>query len=66
MNQHLIHGGNPRCLDHDPARKELFVSKCDDSSLTQRWLLEKINESALANWDKAGVDAVDEDEQNSN
>ena len=35
-NQWLVHGGNPRCLDANPATKELFVSKCDRASLTQR------------------------------
>lgn len=47
----LIHGGNPRCLDCNLETKELFVTKCDKSSKTQRWKIEKINEKQLANWD---------------
>ena len=57
--EHLIHGGNPRCLDHDPARRELYVSACDDSSLTQRWTFERFNRTALLNWDAVGVNTHD-------
>lgn len=56
--KHLIHGGNPRCLDCDPARKELFVASCNDDSETQRWIFEKFNETALLRWNSAGIDEV--------
>lgn len=57
VSEHLIHGGNPRCLDHDPERKELFVARCDGSSPTQRWTFQHFNETALSNWDRLGVGA---------
>ena len=38
--QWLIHGGNQRCLDCDPSTRQLYVSKCDPDSETQRWIFE--------------------------
>ena len=58
ITQHLIHGGNPRCLDCDPARRELFVAACNDDSLTQRWAFERFNETALLRWNEAGIDEI--------
>lgn len=58
MTQHLIHGGNPRCLDCDPGRKELYVAACNDQSPTQRWVIERFNQTALNNWANAGIDEV--------
>ncbi|XP_046647991.1 putative polypeptide N-acetylgalactosaminyltransferase 10 [Daphnia pulicaria] len=54
----LIHGGNPRCLDCDPGRKELFVATCNSESPTQRWTFERFNQTALLRWNKAGIDEV--------
>lgn len=56
VKQHLIHGGNPRCLDCDPGRKELYVSTCNDKSPTQRWVIEHFNKTALDNWKSSGID----------
>ena len=50
-NNWLVHGGNPRCLDCNPGTKELFVSKCDKNSKTQKWDVENINLEQLAIWD---------------
>jgi len=50
-NQWLVHGGNPRCLDCNPGTKELYVSKCDKKSPTQKWQVENINLEQLAIWD---------------
>lgn len=51
----LIHGSNnPRCLDADVERKKVFVAKCDSSSLTQIWKIEKINIKSMNNWEKIG------------
>jgi len=47
----IVHGENPRCLDSNPELKELFVSKCDESSETQKWIVENINLDQLKNWD---------------
>lgn len=51
--QWVVHGGNPRCLDCDPGEKKVFVSKCDDGSVTQRWRFEVVNLTAIANWENA-------------
>ncbi|KAG1687667.1 putative polypeptide N-acetylgalactosaminyltransferase 10 [Nymphon striatum] len=48
----LYHKVSNLCLDCDPGRKELFMSKCSDFSSTQKWLYEKVNKTALANYDK--------------
>jgi len=53
-NQWIMQGSNPhdkRCLDSNPESKELFVSKCDLSSETQRWLVENVDHAQLKNWD---------------
>jgi len=50
-NGWLVHGGNPRCLDCNPGTKELFVSKCDKNSPTQKWEVENINQEQLALWE---------------
>ncbi|KAG8221857.1 hypothetical protein J437_LFUL003233 [Ladona fulva] len=50
----LIHGGNPRCLDCNPGNKEIFVTKCDPSSNTQKWLFENVDLKALAQWNNLG------------
>lgn len=50
-NQWLVHGGNPRCLDCNPGTKELFVTKCDRKSKTQRWKIENIDTEQLKMWD---------------
>jgi len=47
----ILHGGNPRCLDCNPATKELYVSKCDKNSETQRWDIENVDFKALAKWE---------------
>jgi len=57
-NQWLVHGGNPRCLDANPATKELFVSKCDRASLTQRWKIENIDLKQLKKWDDPTKDLL--------
>lgn len=50
-NQWLVHGGNPRCLDCNPGTGELFVTKCDRESKSQRWKIENIDLKQLEKWD---------------
>ncbi|XP_046394332.1 N-acetylgalactosaminyltransferase 6-like [Ischnura elegans] len=52
--QWLIHGGNPRCLDCNPGNKEIYVTKCDENSLTQKWVFETVDLKALAKWNDIG------------
>jgi len=57
-NQWLVQGGNDRCLDCNPEAKELFVSKCDRSSQTQRWKIENIDLKQLKKWDDPTKDLI--------
>lgn len=57
-NQWLVHGGNPRCLDCNPATRELYVAKCDRQSQTQRWRIENINSEQLKQWEDPTKDLV--------
>lgn len=43
-----------RCLDCNPTSHELYISKCDDSSPTQKWTWGYINATALNDWIKSG------------
>lgn len=52
--QWLVHGSNSRCLDCDPGKRKLYVTKCDEKLETQRWKFEVVDLKALANWDKVG------------
>lgn len=53
----LVHGTNPRCLDCNIRKKKktLFVTECDESLKTQKWLLGNVNEKAIAKWQKDGL-----------
>jgi len=50
-NEWLIHGGNPRCLDHEPETQKLYVTRCDTESETQKWSVENVNLKQLAKWE---------------
>ena len=52
--QWLMHGYTSRCLDTDPASRKVFAAKCDSSSATQKWRIEKVNMKAINNWDNVG------------
>ena len=54
----LVQGGNARCLDMDPAIRELFVAKCDKTSLSQQWNIQHIDMDQLAKWDDPTKDLV--------
>ncbi|XP_050300277.1 N-acetylgalactosaminyltransferase 6 [Anthonomus grandis grandis] len=54
-NQQFLHGGNSRCLDCDPGKKTLYMTKCDPDSKTQKWRLENVNLTMLADWDNVGA-----------
>lgn len=46
----LIHGKNQRCMDTNVDLKSLFLSPCDEDSLTQKWHIAHVNHTALAMW----------------
>lgn len=52
--QWLMHGTNQRCMDCDPGSQRVYVSDCDNESKTQRWRIENVNLTMLANWDSVG------------
>ncbi|KAK9876631.1 hypothetical protein WA026_014010 [Henosepilachna vigintioctopunctata] len=53
--QWFLHGANNRCLDCDPGKMKLYVRSCDDSSKTQKWRLENVNLTMIANWENIGT-----------
>ena len=38
--------------------QELFVSKCDKKSATQKWLVENVNKEQLKKWDDPTKDLI--------
>ncbi|OQV12822.1 putative polypeptide N-acetylgalactosaminyltransferase 10 [Hypsibius exemplaris] len=44
----LFHPVSGKCADCDPERREIFVSDCDSSKLSQQWLFEHFNSTLLA------------------
>ncbi|RXG53117.1 N-acetylgalactosaminyltransferase 6 [Armadillidium vulgare] len=55
VNQQLIHGVIPRCLDSNPGNMEIFVSVCDVNKETQKWSFERYEAKKLDNWDNDGL-----------
>ncbi len=45
--QQLYHPVSGQCLDCDAARREIFMSRCSDQTVTQRWRFEKVNETQV-------------------
>ena len=49
--QRIVHVSSKRCLTIED--KEVFVSACTaNSSKTQKWMIENVNQKALANWEE--------------
>ena len=48
----LKHGGNPRCLDMDADKEEVFVTSCDSRKKSQKWNWERADEKRLRRWDE--------------
>ncbi|GAV06528.1 hypothetical protein RvY_16497-2 [Ramazzottius varieornatus] len=44
----LFHPISGNCMDCDPERREIFMSKCDTTKDSQQWLFEKYNSTLLA------------------
>lgn len=63
----IHHGSKNRgeCLDMDEMKVEagaVFIAKCDEKSLSQKWNWGFINETALANWSSFGTEIIDKRE----
>ena len=43
----MVHAGSRRCLDGSTELREVYVSRCDSSSPTQRWAWEHFNATEL-------------------
>lgn len=64
--QQLHHGTKRRnhCVDTDLPSKLLFIAKCDESSVTQKWKWAKVNETMLKNQVEMGAKFLDVNELN--
>ena len=63
----IYHGSINRdqCLDMDETKMEagaVFIAKCDENALSQKWNWGFINETALANWILFGTEIIDKNE----
>lgn len=63
----IHHGSKHRneCLDMDETKTEagaVFIAKCDESSLSQKWNWGFLNETALVNWVAFGTEIIDKRE----
>nr|XP_026491590.1 N-acetylgalactosaminyltransferase 6 [Vanessa tameamea] len=47
----LKHGTNDNCLDWDPPTRALYIKPCDDSSDTQEWIIDNVDNEMLEKWD---------------
>lgn len=41
-----------KCLSHDTITMQVYAEACDQTSNTQRWTIESIDEDALKKWDE--------------
>jgi Ricin-type beta-trefoil lectin domain len=66
-SKQIYHGSLSRdeCLDMDETKTDtnaVFIAKCDENSLSQKWNWGFVNETALTNWSKFGTDIIDKQE----
>lgn len=63
----IYHGSVKRdeCIDMNPDKMEadaVFIAKCDDMSLSQKWTWGFVNRTALNNWMSYGAEILDKQE----
>lgn len=39
----LVHGNNPRCMEHDISTRKVFVTHCKPKNDDQKWIIEHFN-----------------------
>jgi hypothetical protein len=66
-SKQIYHGSVYRdeCVDMDPSKTEhdaVFISKCDETSLSQKWNWGFVNETALEKWTEHGTEIIDKQE----
>lgn len=63
-----IHHGSlnrDECVDMDAAQSDVntvFLSKCDENAISQKWNWGFVNETALKSWTKFGTEIIDKNE----
>lgn len=50
-SKQIKHGGNNNCVDFDRSTHALFISRCDTTSETQQWTVDRVDARGLAGWD---------------
>jgi hypothetical protein len=43
------------CVDCDPVTMKVFINECDQTSVTQKWMVGYINETMMADYENSGV-----------
>jgi hypothetical protein len=66
-SRQIFHGSKDRreCVDMNPSQisaNSVFLTKCDEDSLSQKWIWGFMNETALRNWVTSGSDIIDKRE----
>ncbi|XP_060800653.1 N-acetylgalactosaminyltransferase 6 isoform X2 [Amyelois transitella] len=46
----ISHGTHDSCVDHDPVKRELYIERCNSTSVTQQWKVDIINYEAMRRW----------------
>lgn len=63
----IYHGSLDRqeCVDMNPSQineNSVFLTKCDENSISQKWKWGFVNETALRNWTEFGSEIIDKKE----
>lgn len=45
----LVHGKNPRCMEHDISTRKVYVTLCKSNNDDQKWIVENFNIKST-NW----------------
>lgn len=68
LKTNQIHHGSlnrNECVDMDVSKMEqgsVFITKCDDQSISQKWIWGFANQTALTDWVKFGSEIIDKQE----
>lgn len=50
LTKQITHPITAQCIDCDPGNNEIFMNPCDINKVTQKWLFDNLDTTALENW----------------